>query len=218
MINSTTDNSLHKKDIDVNLAIETFEITKITNDKDIDHKDTTPKDQNDHQDHQHDHHHHHHHASGKKNMFIVIISLSAHSFFDGLILGTKTNSKDMWSFLFIIALHHSVMSFSVGCIINSISNTNADASVRDCSSNQSICKIITAATLWSVIIPFGISISLFQGHINKLAVGILIDVAVGSFLYSVFIELLPETINNVDITVPAQRFIFIIGLFNYTFI
>ncbi len=46
--------------------------------------------------HNHNHDHGHNH---KNNSIIVLLSLSAHSFFDGLLLGMQKTEKDMWQFL-----------------------------------------------------------------------------------------------------------------------
>ena len=136
-------------------------------------------------------------SNSKKNIFIIIISLSAHSFFDGLILGTKSTENDMWSFLFIISLHHFPMSFSIGCLLNSYFNSDNERNIRNFSTRHVLFKIMVSAILWSIMIPLGILVTMFQEQIDQFSTGVLINIATGSFLYITFIELLPETINNI---------------------
>jgi zinc transporter 1/2/3 len=135
--------------------------------------------------HVHEFHQHAHHQHDHKNLFIVVVSLSAHSLFDGLLLGLKNNEKDMWSFLLVILLHHTIMSFSVGCI--------SYASDRNNTGKLRFKKLIILSTLWSFIIPVGIFIAVFQASIDKLITGVLSNIATGSFLYITFMELLPSS-------------------------
>ena len=157
---------------------------------------------------EHDHKHHHSHNHDlQNNTFIVLISLSAHSFFDGLLLGVQKSEKDMWSFLFIVALHHSIMSFSVGTVSSSNANINDDSS----NNHKIIKKHVIMTLLWSFIIPIGIFITLFRAQIDKLAVAVLMNVATGSFLYITFIELLPQSITNLSLPYKLDIIFILLG-------
>jgi zinc transporter 1/2/3 len=147
------------------------------------------------EDYEHDHAGHNHKHSLQKNVFIVLISLSAHSFFDGLLLGIQETEKEMWSFLFIVALHHSIMSFSVGNILSEKIQILNDIK----NSRRVLIKHLFMTLLWSIIIPLGILITIFKAHIDKLVVAVLMNIATGSFMYITFIELLPQSIVNLHL-------------------
>ena len=82
-----TNDAFHQNENDYVSRVKVEQIEQITiEDTDHNHKHN----------HNHDHDHNHSH---KNNSFIVLLSLSAHSFFDGLILGIQKSEKDMWQYL-----------------------------------------------------------------------------------------------------------------------
>ena len=100
------------------------------------------------------------------------------------------------------------MSFSVGNILSSKTDINNKNS-------KSFVKHLLMSFIWSTIIPFGIFVTIFKASIDKLTVAVLMNVATGSFMYITFIELLPQSIKNLNL--PFKLDIFFI-LFGYSII
>lgn len=74
--------------------------------------------------HTHHHHHQHHHVpedlrgSGTKRFVVIIVSLSAHSLFEGMALGLQ-ESESMFVKLFLtIILHEALMALAIGLSIS----------------------------------------------------------------------------------------------------
>ena len=150
-----------------------------------------------------DNHHKHDHGSmkHKNNKLIVLLSLSAHSLFDGIILGIQNTDNEMWRFLFVVALHHSIMSFSVGNIISTNNKKNS----------KNLKRHLCMAFIWSIVIPLGIFITIFKASIDKLVVAVLMNVATGSFIYITFIELLPHSMMNFNLPFKLDILFIMLG-------
>lgn len=156
----------------------------------------------------HNHHDHNHSLHHTENLFIILLSLSAHSFFDGLILGLQDTEKEMWAFLVVILIHHPIISFSVGNTSSNKFNNEENESSKRCAS---LIRYLLLTLIWALIIPFGILITIFNDHINKLAISVLMNIAVGSFMYITFIELIPEAINSIHLPYKLNIFFILVG-------
>ena len=115
---------------------------------------------------------------------ILVTALSMHSVFEGLAVGLQTNYEKVLQIFAAITLHKSILAFSLGLNL--------------AQSRLSLRGVIQSNLAFSVTSPIGIGIGLAvvelapANYITGLINGILQGLACGTFLYVVFLEILPS--------------------------
>ena len=114
--------------------------------------------------------------------FILLAALSLHSVFEGLAVGLQPNTHQVLQIFIALVLHKCILAFSLG--LNLVQ------------SKLSISAIIKSNLTFCVMSPLGIGIGIaitdFTDSLaSSLVSGILQGLASGTFLYIVFLEILP---------------------------
>jgi zinc transporter 1/2/3 len=118
--------------------------------------------------------------------FILILSLIIHSIFEGIALGANNESKPLLELFFAIIIHKSIIAFSVGLKLMTLTNKRL---------------IYFACFLFSIATPIGIffvvSMQQLLPHSRnaKIAHEILRAFACGTFFYITFFDVLPHELN-----------------------
>ena len=114
--------------------------------------------------------------------FILLAALSLHSVFEGLAVGLQPSTHQVLQIFIALVLHKCILAFSLG--LNLVQ------------SKLSISAIIKSNLTFCVMSPLGIGIGIaitdFTDSLaSSLVSGILQGLASGTFLYIVFLEILP---------------------------
>lgn len=115
---------------------------------------------------------------------ILLLALSLHSLFEGLAVGLQPTSKGVFSIFAALALHKSILAFSLGLNL--------------CQSKLSLKSIIKSNFLFSVTSPIGIAFGILIIHFSpsqqtaNFVDGVLEGMACGTFIFVVFFEILPH--------------------------
>lgn len=145
-------------------------------------------------DHQHDHHHH------STRSIILIIALSMHRIFEGMTIGLQGSVHNIWSLFLAVMCHELVIGFSLG--------------LQLVKSRLSLRRMCITSFVCSVIMPLGVALGIvlteLGGEDGKLAManGILQAIAMGTFIYVTFFEILQEEIDPNDTSLGKIFFIF----------
>ena len=148
------------------------------------------------EDEQHLHQHHHH----STRSIILIIALSMHRIFEGMTIGLQGSVHNIWSLFLAVMCHELVIGFSLGLQL-----VKSRLSLRQLSITSFVC---------SVIMPVGVAIGIvlteLGGEDGKLAManGILQAIAMGTFIYVTFFEILQEEVDPNDTSIGKIVFIF----------
>ncbi|KAK3097304.1 hypothetical protein FSP39_008515 [Pinctada imbricata] len=126
----------------------------------------------------------------KKSRFrslIVILALSLHVIFEGIVVGTQNSEDDVWILLGILSLHKCIVAFSVGI--------NIELNI------SSFKKAFAALFVFSIIAPIGVAIGIVvtetgTGNSHGIAAGVLQSLATGTFLYVTFFEMLQKEVGH----------------------
>jgi hypothetical protein len=130
------------------------------------------------------------------NALILWISLSVHSLFEGLGLGTTDNDKEMWSLFVAIMAHKFVAAFALGIII--------EKGFKGMDSNKTCRNFLATIGLvlsFSIATPVGIGIGIGITESGKtqnndgwlIAQSCLLALAAGAFLHVSLFEVLGST-------------------------
>ncbi|KAL3999009.1 ZIP Zinc transporter family protein [Acanthocheilonema viteae] len=128
-------------------------------------------------------------ASGIIHSITFTIAMSFHSILEGIALGVQDEKFGMITLFISLLLHKGIEAFSVGL---QISRTIA----------QRVKTVITTITIYSLMTPIGSFIGLFLQSINineSWRQGIIIvleGLAIGTFIFVTFLEILFEQRNN----------------------
>ena len=114
--------------------------------------------------------------------FILLAALSLHSVFEGLAVGLQPNSHQVLQIFLALVLHKCILAFSLG--LNLVQ------------SKLSFPAIVKSNLTFCIMSPLGIGIGIAITDITdslaaSLVSGILQGLASGTFLYIVFLEILP---------------------------
>ncbi|XP_043933655.1 zinc transporter ZIP1-like [Protopterus annectens] len=176
--------------------------------------------------HQHNHSGHHHHShsychshsysaedveSGGHHIhvdfyahstfrsFILFLSLSFHSVFEGLAIGLQDSESKAVQICIAILIHKSIIVFSLALKLN-------QSKVRP---NFMVDYIILFALMSPLGIAVGIGVMLTQGSGDGLAQCILEGIAAGTFVYITFLEILPHELNSSEQRLLSVLFVLI---------
>ncbi|XP_012943506.1 protein zntD [Aplysia californica] len=117
--------------------------------------------------------------------FLLLGALSFHTIFDGLAVGLKTTSADIWQMFAAIAIHKTLVALCLGLQLFIVYR-------------EKVYKAFLWIFFFSLISPVGvvIGIAVTSGSVDNLAEtltsGILQAIATGTFLYVTFFEILKE--------------------------
>ncbi|XP_039628989.1 zinc transporter ZIP1 [Polypterus senegalus] len=158
--------------------------------------------------HSHGHHSHlesgeHHvhvdvHAHSSFRSFMLFLSLSFHSVFEGLAIGLQTTDSKVLEICIAILIHKSIIVFSL--------------SLKLVQSAVPQLWLMAYLLVFSMMSPLGIFIGILvtEAHIKAglLVQAILEGIAAGTFIYITFLEILPHELNNTD--QPLLKVLFIL--------
>lgn len=118
--------------------------------------------------------------------FILIISLTIHSLFEGIALGTTKEYKSFLELFFAIIIHKSIIAFSVGLKLMNLTTKNLI---------YFACFIFSIATPIGILFVVSVQELLPQNHTAKIIHEILRAFACGTFFYITFFDVLPHELN-----------------------
>lgn len=118
--------------------------------------------------------------------FVLLLALSIHMLFDGLSLGLLDDDKEVWSVLLALSIHKFIIFFSTGITI---------------CENTTTAKFTVAMIYLSVVSPLGVGTGIIlTSHADSVALttvaAVLQAVAVGTFVYVAFFEILVREFSN----------------------
>lgn len=144
-----------------------------------------------------EHHHHHHHNT---RSIILIVALSMHRIFEGMTIGLQSSVHNIWSLFLAVMCHELVIGFSLG--------------LQLVKSRLSLRRMSIASLICSAIMPVGVAIGIVLTELGRedttlaLANGVLQAVAMGTFIYVTFFEILQEELDPDDTSLGKIFFIF----------
>ncbi|XP_048736773.1 zinc transporter ZIP1-like [Ostrea edulis] len=147
-------------------------------------------DEEDHgESHEHSHEINFPHDHSMLRSLLLLLALALHSLFEGLAVGLQENIEQVIQIFAALALHKSILSFSLGMNL--------------AQSKMTLKGAIKSVLLFSVSAPVGVGIGigiirLWDSEASNLVQGILQGIACGTFLYITFFEVLPHEFNNCD--------------------
>ena len=119
---------------------------------------------------------------------LLLLALSVHTIFEGLALGLLENSAQIWQLTFAIALHKSVIVFSLG--------------LRIAEEIDSVCRGVCFIVGFSLVCPVGAGIGtlISETSANSFSMQVISTVlqgiATGTFLQVTFFEVLYKEIGE----------------------
>ncbi|KPP69788.1 hypothetical protein Z043_111430 [Scleropages formosus] len=129
--------------------------------------------------------------------FMLFLSLSLHSVFEGLAIGLQNTDSKVMEICIAIVIHKSIIVFSL--------------SVKLVQSAVKPLWLWTYLTVFAVMSPLGIvvGISLMEARLAEGALiqAVLEGLAAGTFIYITFLEILPHELNSPDRQLPKVLFI-----------
>ena len=150
----------------------------------------------------HNHHHHHHpqhydmnYKEGHHDHFVkitglrsimLLLALSLHTVFDGLVIGLQTTQVLVWTLLAAMSVHKALIAFSLGLAFLE-------------SHYEKVKEAMLYLFAFSLVAPVGVGIGTvvteanFNPDAKSYAAGILQAVATGTFMYVTFMEGLRES-------------------------
>ncbi|XP_041031320.1 zinc transporter ZIP1 [Carcharodon carcharias] len=129
--------------------------------------------------------------------FILFLSLSLHSLFEGLPIGQQQTESKVLQIFSAILIHKSIIVFSLA--LKLIQSNVPQGSV--------ILYIIILAIMSPLGIVIGIIITQVKSASTVLAQSILAGITAGTFIYITFLEILPHELNSSD-----QRLLKLLGI------
>lgn len=129
--------------------------------------------------------------------FILFLSLSFHSVFEGLAIGVQKETTDTIQLCLAVLIHKAIMSFSL-----SLKLVQSSTKLQ-----WRILYLVVFALMSPIGISVGIGVSLSNGDGSGLAQAVLEGVSAGTFLYITFLEILPYELASHES--PLTKFLFI---------
>ncbi|KAK2869387.1 hypothetical protein Q7C36_001258 [Tachysurus vachellii] len=118
--------------------------------------------------------------------FMLFLSLSLHSVFEGLAIGLQATDTKVLEICIAILIHKSIIVFSL--------------SIKLIQSAVPIMWLIIYILVFSVMSPMGIAIGIgvseAQLQMGMLVQAVLEGLAAGTFIYITFLEILPHELNS----------------------
>jgi len=131
--------------------------------------------------------HGHHHAT---RSLVLILALSLHRIFEGMSIGLQQTVANVASLFGAVMCHETVIGFSLG--------------LQFVRSGFALRRLLITSFVCSVIMPLGVLIGLVMTEVESsdsgmdIANGVLQAIAMGTFIYVTFFEILQEEIDAAD--------------------
>ncbi|NP_997748.2 zinc transporter ZIP1 [Danio rerio] len=126
------------------------------------------------------------HAHSSFRSFMLFLSLSLHSVFEGLAIGLQTTNAKVLEICIAILVHKSIIVFSL--------------SVKLVQSAVKPLWVVLYVTVFAIMSPLGIGIGIVVIETERQAGGliqaVLEGLAAGTFIYITFLEILPHELNS----------------------
>ncbi|XP_072324925.1 zinc transporter ZIP1 isoform X2 [Scyliorhinus torazame] len=120
--------------------------------------------------------------------FILFLSLSLHSLFEGLPIGLQQTESKVLQIFAAILIHKSIIVFSLA--------------LKLVQSNVPRGRVMLYIIIFAIMSPLGIVIGIIITQVksasNALAQSILEGITAGTFIYITFLEILPHELNSTD--------------------
>lgn len=143
-----------------------------------------------------EHQSHHHNTRS----IILIVALSMHRIFEGMTIGLQSSVHNIWSLFLAVMCHELVIGFSLG--------------LQLVKSRLALRRMSIASLICSAIMPVGVAVGIVltelgrEGSSLALANGVLQAVAMGTFIYVTFFEILQEELDPHDTSLGKIFFVF----------
>jgi len=140
--------------------------------------------------------HHHHHVT---RSLVLILALSLHRIFEGMSIGLQQTVANVVSLFGAVMCHEMVIGFSLG--------------LQFVRSGFALRRLLVTSFVCSLIMPLGVLIGIVMTEIEStdsnvdIANGILQAIAMGTFIYVTFFEILQEEVDSDDTSLGKIVFI-----------
>ncbi|XP_073424703.1 zinc transporter ZIP1-like [Dendrobates tinctorius] len=129
--------------------------------------------------------------------FILILSLSLHSIFEGIAIGLQSADTEVLQIAIAILIHKSIIAVSLSLLLMQ--------------SNVKIKWFVLSMVMFALMSPIGIGIGIgvmqTQSNDSSLIQATLEGLAAGTFVYITFLEILPHELNSNKWRLPKVIFI-----------
>ncbi|XP_068131384.1 zinc transporter ZIP1-like isoform X2 [Hyperolius riggenbachi] len=129
--------------------------------------------------------------------FILIMSLSLHSIFEGIAIGLQNAQTEVVQIAVAILVHKSIIAVSLSLLL-------MQSNVR---TRWFVLSIVTFALMSPIGIGIGIGVMENKGNGSNLIQAVLEGLAAGTFIYITFLEILPHELNSNKWRLPKVIFI-----------
>nr|AAH89142.1 MGC85180 protein [Xenopus laevis] len=143
--------------------------------------------------------HHFHvdfHAHSSFRSFVLIISLSLHSIFEGIAIGLQNVQSEVLQIAVAILVHKSIIAVSLSLLL--------------LQSSVQTRWFVLSIVMFALMSPLGIGIGIGVMHKsdeNRMVQCVLEGLAAGTFVYITFLEILPHELNSNKWRLPKVIFI-----------
>lgn len=123
------------------------------------------------------------HSTSVSGIYTMVFGLSAHSLFEGLAVGLQSSAADLWTLTIVIMIHKCLFALIMGI-----------SALRTLTLTQSAICLFIFAISSSAGVAIGTIIEAISSESPKmdLTVGILESISTGTFVFVVFMELVPK--------------------------
>ncbi|KAM3927173.1 zinc transporter ZIP1-like [Leptodactylus fuscus] len=129
--------------------------------------------------------------------FILILSLSLHSVFEGIAIGLQSAQSEVLQIAVAILIHKSIIAVSLSLLL-------MQSNVK---TRWFVLSIVTFALMSPIGISIGIGVMETQANGSILVQAVLEGLAAGTFVYITFLEILPHELNSHKWRLPKLIFI-----------
>ncbi|XP_044139180.1 zinc transporter ZIP1-like [Bufo gargarizans] len=129
--------------------------------------------------------------------FILILSLSLHSIFEGIAIGLQSAQTAVLQIAIAILIHKSIIAVSLSLLL-------MQSNVK---TRWFVLSIVTFALMSPIGISIGIGVMQTEANGGSLVQAVLEGLAAGTFVYITFLEILPHELNSNKWRLPKVIFI-----------
>ncbi|CAH2274150.1 zinc transporter ZIP1-like [Pelobates cultripes] len=131
--------------------------------------------------------------------FILIMSLSLHSVFEGIAIGLQNAQSEVMQIAIAILVHKSIIAVSLSLLL-------MQSKVR---TQWFVLSMVMFALMSPIGIAIGIGVMQSQSDGSAMVQCVLEGLAAGTFVYITFLEILPHELNSSKWRLPKVLFILI---------
>ncbi|XP_018422414.1 PREDICTED: zinc transporter ZIP1-like [Nanorana parkeri] len=129
--------------------------------------------------------------------FILILSLSLHSIFEGIAIGLQNGQSEVLQIAIAILIHKSIIAISLSLLL-------MQSNVK---TRWFVLSIVVFALMSPIGIAIGIGVMQNEANGSGLVQSTLEGLAAGTFVYITFLEILPHELNSNRWRLPKVIFI-----------